>query len=87
VRHPLGVAAAGLNGCIRVLGRNGYMPGLRRGERVPLTEAPEGLEAETGDGRVYLLRGYRRFRQVLNSRRGELPFCFDFEETKEGQCP
>lgn len=86
-RHPLGAAAVGLNGCIRVLGRNGYIPGLRCGERVSLTETLEGLEAETGDEGVYLLRDYRKLRQVLNCRRGELPFCFDFEENNEGHCP
>lgn len=51
-RHPLGAATAGLNGCIRVLGRNGHLPGLRHKEKVNLTETFAGLEAETEDGRV-----------------------------------
>jgi transposase InsO family protein len=86
-RHPLGTATAGLNGCIRVLGRNGYVPGLRYKEKVNLTETFDGLEAETEDGRVYLLRNYRKLRQVPSYRRDELPFCFEFEERKEGHCP
>jgi hypothetical protein len=65
-RHPLGTATAGLNGCIRVLGRNGYVPGLRYKEKVNLTETFDGLEAETEDGRVCLLRNYWKFRQVPN---------------------
>ena len=85
--HPLGTATAGLNGCIRVLGRNGYVPGLRYKERVALTETFDGLRAEAEDGRMYLLRDYRKFRQVPNCRRDELPFCFDFEENNEGHCP
>lgn len=86
-RHPLGVATAGLNGCIRVLGRNGFVPGLRYKEKVNMTETFDGLEAETEDRRVYLLLNYRKFRQVPSYRRDELPFCFDFEESKEGHCP
>ena len=46
----------------------------------------DGLEAGTEDGRVYLLRNYRRFRQVPSRRRDELPFCYDFEEYKEDPC-
>jgi transposase InsO family protein len=87
VRHPLGVATAGLNGCIRVLGRNGYVPALLPKETVTLTETFDGLEAETQDGRVYLLKNYRKFRQMPSYRRDELPFCFDFEESKEGHSP
>lgn len=86
-RHPLGTATAGLNGCIRVLGRNGYVPGLLYKEKVNLTETFDGLEAETEDGRVYLLWDYRKFRQVPSYRRDELPFCFNFEERNEGHCP
>ena len=86
-RHMLGVAMAGLNGCIRVLGRNGYVPGLRYKEKVSLTETFDGLEAETYEGRVYLLRNYRKFRQVPCYLRDALPFCFDFEASKEGHCP
>jgi transposase InsO family protein len=86
-RHPLSTATAGLNGCIRVLSRNGYVPGLLPQEKVNLTETFDGLEAETEDGRVYLLKDYRKFRQVPSYRRDELPFCFDFEESKEGHCP
>ncbi len=63
------------------------MPGLLPKEKVSLTETFDGLEAETEDGRVYLLKNYRKFRRVLNYRRNELPFCFDFEESKEGHCP
>ena len=86
-RLPLGAATAGLNGCIRVLGRNGYLPGLRHKEKVNLAETLAGLEAETEDGGVYLLRNYRKFRQVPSYRRDALPFCFDFEESNEGHCP
>lgn len=86
-RHPHGVVTAGLNGCIRVLGRNGYVPGLLPKEKVNLTETFEGLESGTEDGRVYLLKNYRKFRQVPSYRRDELPFCFDFEESNEGHCP
>lgn len=86
-RHPLGSAKVDLSCCIRVLGRNGYIPKLRYQQRVALTETLDGLEAETEDGRVYLLRDYRRFRQVPSWHRDELPFCFQFEEYGEGHCP
>lgn len=86
-RHPLGSAKVDLNCCIRVLGRNGYIPKLRHRQRVSLTETLDGLEAKTEDGRVYLLRNYRKFRQVPSCHRNELPFCFNFEEHSEGYCP
>ena len=86
-RHPLGSTAVELNGCLRVLGRNGYIPKLRYRQKVSLIETLDGLEAETENGRVYLLRNYRRFRQVPSWDRDELPFCFEFEECSEGQCP
>ena len=59
-RYQLGQEAVELNRCIRLLGRNGYVPKPRYQEKVSLTETPDGLEAETGDGRVYLLRSYRK---------------------------
>lgn len=86
-RRPFGTKKADLSCCIRVLGRNGYIPKLRYGQRVSLTETLNGLEAETEDGRVYLLRDYRRLRQVPLSRLDEMPFCLNFEEYGEGQCP
>ncbi len=86
-RHPLGSAKVDLSCCIRVLGRNGYIPKLRYRQRVSLTETLDGLEAETEDGRVYLLRNYRRLKQVPRWNRDELPFCFHFEEYREGYCP
>ena len=86
-RHPLGTTKVDLSCCIRVLGRNGYIPKLRYRQSVSLTETLDGLEAETEDGRVYLLRDYRRLRQVPISRRDELPFCLKFEEYGEGHCP
>ena len=55
--------------------------------RVSLTETLDGLEAKTEDGRFYLLRDYRKFRQVPSWDRYELPFCFNFEEYNEGHCP
>ncbi len=63
-RHTLGSTPVELNRRIRVLGRNGYIPKLRYRQRVSLIETLDGLEAETEDGRVYLLRNYRKFRQV-----------------------
>jgi putative transposase len=86
-RQPLGTTKVDLNCCFRVLGRNGYIPKLRYRQSVSLTETLDGLEAETEDGRVYLLRDYRRLRQVPISRRDELPFCLKFEEYGEGHCP
>jgi transposase InsO family protein len=86
-RHPLGTITVGLNNCIRVLGKNGYIPSVCYRGKVLLTETVDGLEAETEDGSVYLLRNYRRFKQALNCRRDELPFCFEFEEYIEGHCP
>ena len=86
-RHPLGSKKVDLSCCIRVLGRNGYIPRLRYRQRVSLTETLDGLEATTEDGRVYLLRNYRRLKQVSNWHRDELPFCFNFEEYGEGHCP
>jgi transposase InsO family protein len=86
-RHPLGSTKVDLSCCIRVFGRNGYIPRLRYGQRVSLTETLDGLEAETEEGRLYLLRDYRRLRQVPISRRDELPFCLNFEKYGEGHCP
>lgn len=48
--HPLGYTAVELNGCIRLLGRNGYIPRLCYRQKVSLIETLEGLEAETEDG-------------------------------------
>jgi len=79
-RHPLGTTSVGLNGCIRVLGRNGYIPQLRYRQKVSLIETLDGLEAETADGRIYLLRHYRWYRQALfRYRTDALPFSFRFE--------
>jgi transposase InsO family protein len=79
-RHPLGTTSVELNGCIRVLGRNGYIPKLRYRQKVSLIETLDGLEAETTDGRIYLLRNYRQYRQGLFRYRTEaLPFSFRFE--------
>ncbi len=86
-RHPLGSKKVDLSCCIRVLGRNGYIPRLRYRQRVSLTETLDGLEAKTEDGRVYLLRNYRRLKQVPSWHRDELPFCFHFEEYSAGHCP
>jgi transposase InsO family protein len=86
-RHSFGTTPVKVNGCIRVLGRNGYIPKLRYGQKVSLIETLEGLEAETKDGSVYLLRDYRKFRRIPSYRRDELPFCFTFEEYKEGHSP
>jgi hypothetical protein len=49
-RHPLGTTSVELNGCIRVLGRNGSVPKLRYRQKVSLIETLDGLEAETADG-------------------------------------
>jgi len=68
-----------------VLGRNWRLPGLRHKEKVNLTETIAGPGAETEDGRVSLLRNYRKFRQAPSHRRDELPFYFDFDESKEGR--
>ncbi|HET9530146.1 MAG TPA: DDE-type integrase/transposase/recombinase [Blastocatellia bacterium] len=86
-RYPMGSTSVELNGCIRVLGRNGYIPNLRYRQKISLIETLDGLEAETEDGRVYLLRNYRKFRQVPSWHRDELPFRFNFEEYNEGHCP
>jgi transposase len=48
-RHPLGSTSVELNGCIRLLGRNCYIPRLRYRQMVSLVETLEGLEAETED--------------------------------------
>src|SRR5205823_3835321 len=78
-RHPLGSTKADWSCCIRVLGRNGYIPKLQYGQRVSLTETLDGLEAKTEDGGVYLLKNYRKYRQT-SWHRDALPFCFHFEE-------
>lgn len=79
-RHPLEPTPVEINGCIRAMGRNGYIPGLRYREKVALTETLDGLEAETKDGRIYLLRNYRKYKHALSCfREEELPFCFEFE--------
>lgn len=44
-RHSFRPVSVGLNRCIRVLGRNGYIPNLRYGQKVWLIETIEGLEA------------------------------------------
>jgi hypothetical protein len=62
------------------------MPNLRYRQKVLLTETLEGLEAQTEEGRVYLLRDYRKFRQVPHWHREKLPFCFYFEEYGADQC-
>jgi hypothetical protein len=85
-RHPLGSTKVDWSCCIRVLGRNGYIPKLRYGQRVSLTETLSGLEAKTEDGRVYLLRNYRKYRQ-MSWHRNALPFSFAFEEYNESHCP
>jgi transposase InsO family protein len=78
--HPLGMTSVELNGCIRVLGRNGYIPMLCYRQKVSLIETLDGLEAETEDGRIYLLRNYRTYRQApFRYRKDELPFSFRFE--------
>jgi hypothetical protein len=61
-RHLLGMTSVELNGCIRALGRNGYIPMLRYRRKVSLIETLDGLEAETADGRIYLLRSYRTYK-------------------------
>lgn len=86
-RHPLGLTKVDLSCCIRVLGRNGYIPKLRYRQCVSLTETLDGLEATTEDERVYLLRDYRRLRQLPSWHRDELPFCLNFEEYGEGPSP
>jgi len=79
-RHPLGTTPVEVNGCIRVLGRNGYIPKLCYRQKVSLIETLDGLEAETADGRIYLLRNYRQYRQALfRYRTDALPFSFRFE--------
>jgi transposase InsO family protein len=79
-RHPLGTTSVALNGCIRVLGRNGYIPKLCYRQKVSLIETLDGLEAETADGRIYLLRNYRTYRQApFRYRTDALPFSFRFE--------
>jgi transposase InsO family protein len=51
-RRPLGTTSVEVNGCIRVLGRNGYIPKLRYRQKVSLIETLDGLEAETADRRI-----------------------------------
>jgi transposase InsO family protein len=86
-RHPLGSTKVDLSCCIRVLGRNGYIPKLRYRQSVSLNETLDGLEAMTEDGRVYLLRNYRRLKQVPSWHRDELPSRLNFEEYGEDHCP
>jgi hypothetical protein len=62
-RHPLGTTSVELHGCSRVLGRKGYLPKLCSRQKVALIDTLEGLEAETADGRMYLLRNDRQSRQ------------------------
>lgn len=71
----------GLNCCFRVLGRNGYVSGIGSGVRINLTETLDGLEARNEDGARFLLKEYRKWKQIRNSWRGrqELPPSFEFE--------
>ncbi len=79
-RKFLGTTPININGCFRVLGRNAYIPKLRYGQRISLIETLDGLEALTEDGRVYLLRGYRKYKQLIfNRREKEVPFSFCLE--------
>lgn len=79
-RRFLGTTLVGINGCFRALGRNAYIPRLRYGQRIALTETLDGLEAVTEDGRVYLLRDYRKYKQLIfNRREKEVPFSFCLE--------
>jgi len=64
-RHPLGTTFVEVNGCIRVLGRNGYIPKLRYRQKASLIDTLDGLEAETADGRIYLLRHDRQYKRAL----------------------
>ena len=76
-RRSLGTTLIDINGCFRVLGRNAYIPKLRYRKRVSLTETLDGLEAATEDGRVYLLRGYRKNKKLIYYRsEKEVPFRF-----------
>jgi hypothetical protein len=65
----------GVNQCIRLLGANAYIPDTRYNEAVALTETIDGLEAETQDGRRFLLKDYRR---LLNGYE-PIPFLLRFQ--------
>ena len=79
-RWPLGTADVGSNCCFSVMGRNAYIPKLRYRQKVSLTETLAGLEAETEDGRVYLLRDYRKYKQLISKhQRADMPFSFCLE--------
>jgi len=60
---------------------------LRYRQKVPLIETLAGLEAETEDGRIYLLKNYRMFRRVPVYNREKLPFNLNFEECGGDNCP
>ncbi len=70
-----------LNCCFRVLGRNGYVPGVGSGARVDLAETVDGLEARLEDGNRFLLRDYLKWKRTLGSYSGRqaLPLSFEFE--------
>lgn len=70
-----------LNCCFRVLGRNGYVPGVGSGARVYLAETIDGLEARLEDGNRFLLRDYQKWKRTLGSYSGRqaLPLSFEFE--------
>jgi transposase InsO family protein len=74
-RYPMRSRTIGLNQCIRLLGANAHIPDARYNETVALTETINGLEAETQDGRRFLLRDYRR---LLNGYE-PIPFLLRFQ--------
>jgi hypothetical protein len=74
-RYPMRSRTIGGNQCIRLLGANAHIPDTFYNETVALTETIDGLEAETQDGRRFLLRGYRR---LLNGYE-PLPFLLRFQ--------
>jgi hypothetical protein len=54
---------------------------MRNNDTVRVFETLDGLEAHAQDGRIFLLRDYRKYRQMFYDpwRKEQLPFSFRFE--------
>jgi hypothetical protein len=81
--YEMGRQVVAFNGCIWVLGRNGYLEGTRWGEEVTVYEVLQGLEVMTAGHRWNLLRNYRAFRNQQFHARESLPFSFIFDRYDE----
>jgi hypothetical protein len=76
-RHPLGYRMIGDRGIFPLLGQDAYLNPRHTGERLFFVETLDGLEARAEDGRVYLLRDYRKYLKHGTFAKNRPPF-FNF---------